>query len=93
MGEIADDLINQFIDQLSAAPRRRRGSLQKGTGEGRWKTASGEILEMSGMTTEHLMNCIKFCNRTGNTGKLRELNAELQSRANDGPDQPKGTDT
>lgn len=85
MGEHADYLIDQMIDGHwnSHRPRRSRGGFHKGVGAGMWKSNEG-IIPMTDMTTAHIMNSVSMCEKTNNTGKKAELEAELQRRQQEG---------
>ena len=40
-----------------------------------WKTAKGELIKVSEMTTSHLLNTIRFLRRKGEIGRYQEINA------------------
>lgn len=86
MGEHADDIIDAFFDhgRWDKPPRNRSSSgYQRGAGKNRWKIANGDIIEMSEMSTDHIMNCIRHLERLNpqsKHGKITEFEEELKRR-------------
>ncbi len=56
--------------------------LEDRTARGLWTTGAGDVLEIAGMTDEHLENAIAYAERNGfdDTDKIDELRAELATR-------------
>jgi len=81
MGEHADDIINRMIDgSFGWGNRRPRKTFQSGSGNYKWKTANGHVIDMKDMSTRHLRNCIRMCESNGNTGKGDQLKEVLEIR-------------
>lgn len=79
MGEIADEIIERMIGEYREY--RPRGTYQSGSGARCWRTASGQVLPMESMTTEHLQNALRMCERQRNSGKAKDIRAVLRERA------------
>jgi len=84
MGDHADDLINSMIDHWGYYDPPRRRSIQKGVGLFMWASANG-VIPMESMTTMHILNAMKVCERNGNTGKLKQLGEILEKRSQQEP--------
>jgi len=88
MGEIADDIINQYMDlswdqyvsETAKPPRPKK--IPKGL----WMDHNGKVWKLQEMSYYHLTNTIRFLERKDNNPrKLKELNDELERRATQRP--------
>lgn len=81
MGEYADAIIDRMMWSYDCHnPRRRQRTFQSGSGNFIWRTGTGEEIPMLSMTDDHLANAIRMCERTGNSGKERQLRQVLADR-------------
>lgn len=55
-------------------------SMQSGSGNYRWRTREGNIVNMNDMDIQHLRNAYNMCVRTGNTGKGDQLKEILEKK-------------
>lgn len=78
MSEYTDSIISQMM--FGTSSNQRRVTFQKGSGKGKWKTGTGEIVSMKEMTYEHLWNALEFCEKNGNSGKAHDIREELKRR-------------
>jgi hypothetical protein len=60
-------------------------NFQSGVGYARWRQASGQVVNMADMEVRHLENCLRLCERYGNTGKAREIREHLGFRNKEQP--------
>jgi len=80
MGDAADSALEYFWT-MPFPSRKRRRTFQSGTGAGMWRISGGEIIRMRDMTEEHIQAAIKICEQNGNSGKKKDLLAELKRRS------------
>lgn len=80
MSEYTESIIEKMM--FGTSPKRRRVTFQKGSGENKWRTGTGEVINMKDMTLDHLWNTLEYCEKTGNTGKAHDLRKELKRRFN-----------
>lgn len=89
MGEIADDIIDSYIDGFvdcwgSRPPRRASGNYQSGTGNYRWRDTDGTLWDMRLMSYDHLRNALAVAERKNNTGKAKQLREVMADMAAEG---------
>lgn len=91
MGDAADSALEYYMNNHIGfgwgGTKRRRG-FQSGSGKGMWRTASGAVLDMRDMETAHLVNAMRKCMETFNTGKAADIQAELDRRGYTAPAKP-----
>lgn len=55
-------------------------NFQTPAGPGQWRQSSGQVVDISSMSQEHIKNAIAVCFKHRCYGKIREFQAELTSR-------------
>jgi hypothetical protein len=83
MGDAADNALEYFMNNgigFGWGGKSRRPTFQSGSGAGMWRTRDGSVIAMKDMSSTHLQNALQKCLETGNSGKAKDIRAELLSR-------------
>lgn len=81
MGYGSDEAFDNWLRSTENARDTPPRTWQAGSGDFKWRTKEGVVLDMREMADSHLQNCLRMCERDGNTGKAKQLRTVLKERA------------
>lgn len=83
MGEIADQIIDNYLWGFGGSAGRGPRTWQSGAGSMRWRDQTGRVHDMRRMSLGHLRAAERKAESEGNTGKLADLRRAIREREQD----------